>query len=47
MIVGGYLSDTSSGTYATADVDVVDILSDTTSCTAPKDFNSYGSHFLS
>jgi len=41
MIVGGYYSDSSSGTYATPDVDVVDTLSDTTSCTIPRDFNSY------
>ena len=47
MIVGGFLSDSSSGTYATDEVDVVDILSDTASCTPPKDFNSYGPHFLS
>ena len=46
MIIGGYLSDTTSGTYATSDVEVIDILSDTTTCTPPKDFNSYGPHFL-
>jgi len=41
MIIGGFLSDTSSSTYATDAVDVVDILSDTTSCTPPKLFNSF------
>ena len=46
MIIGGHLSDTSSSTYVTNEVDVIDILSDTTSCTAPKDFNFYGLHFL-
>ena len=46
MKIGGYLSDTSSSTYGTDEVDVVDILSDSTTCTAPKDFNSYGPHFL-
>ena len=46
MIIGGYLSDSSSSTYATDAVDVVDILSDTTSCTPPKLFNSFGPHFL-
>ena len=46
MIIAGYQSVTSSGLYATRDVEVVDILSDTASCTAPKDFNSYGPHFL-
>ena len=47
MKFGGYLSDTSPSTYGTDEVDVVDILSDTTSYTAPKDLNSYSPHFLS
>ena len=46
MIIGGQFADTSSSTYGTDEVDVIDILSDTTACTAPKDFNSYGPHFL-
>ena len=47
MIIAGELSDTSSSSYGTDNVEVIDILSDTKLCTQPKDFNSYGSHFLS